>query len=73
MLLFWLNVYFILPRAGTLKKFQEMTGDSGNSITRILFCGPHFPASHNYTIEYLQHHPFVKVFSFILLLDMLEL
>ncbi|KAK6115524.1 hypothetical protein DH2020_007793 [Rehmannia glutinosa] len=46
---------------GLLGKFQEMTGDTGKPITRILFCGPHFPASHNYTRAYLQSHPSVKV------------
>ncbi|XP_057453903.1 uncharacterized protein LOC130745588 [Lotus japonicus] len=30
-------------------------------ITRVLFCGPLFPASHEYTIEYLQKHSFIKV------------
>ncbi|MED6205104.1 hypothetical protein PIB30_015013 [Stylosanthes scabra] len=30
-------------------------------ITRVLFCGPHFPASHEYTTQYLQPHSFIKV------------
>ncbi|RYR55818.1 hypothetical protein Ahy_A05g021690 isoform A [Arachis hypogaea] len=30
-------------------------------ITRVLFCGPHFPASHEYTTQYLQSHSFIKV------------
>ncbi|KAG8389672.1 hypothetical protein BUALT_Bualt01G0003200 [Buddleja alternifolia] len=46
---------------GFLGKFQEMTLDSEKSVTHILFCGPHFPDSHNYTREYLQSHPFIKV------------
>ncbi|KAL2241773.1 uncharacterized protein LOC105159544 isoform X1 [Sesamum indicum] len=46
---------------GLLGNFQEMTGDSGKPITRVLFCGPQFPASHNYTKEYLQSHPCIKV------------
>ncbi|KAL0282820.1 UNVERIFIED_CONTAM: protein, chloroplastic [Sesamum angustifolium] len=46
---------------GLLGKFQEMTGDSGEPITRVLFCGLQFPASHNYTKEYLQSHPCIKV------------
>ncbi|KAK4382407.1 protein, chloroplastic [Sesamum angolense] len=33
---------------GLLGKFQEMTGDSGEPITRVLFCGPQFPASQLY-------------------------
>ncbi|KAG9456944.1 hypothetical protein H6P81_001452 [Aristolochia fimbriata] len=31
------------------------------SITRLLFCGPHFPASQQYTKEYLQKYPFIQV------------
>ncbi|EOY33517.1 D-isomer specific 2-hydroxyacid dehydrogenase family protein isoform 3 [Theobroma cacao] len=30
-------------------------------ITRVLFCGPHFPASQNYTREYLEKYPFIQV------------
>ncbi|KAI7988865.1 D-3-phosphoglycerate dehydrogenase [Camellia lanceoleosa] len=30
-------------------------------ITRLLFCGPHFPSSHYYTREYVQKYPFIKV------------
>ncbi|XP_024021067.1 uncharacterized protein LOC21391680 [Morus notabilis] len=30
-------------------------------ITRVIFCGPHFPASHNYTRQYLQDYPFIQV------------
>ncbi|KAL8200009.1 hypothetical protein R6Q57_011348 [Mikania cordata] len=29
--------------------------------TRVLFCGPHFPASHNFTKEYLQNYPLIQV------------
>ncbi|CAH1427191.1 unnamed protein product [Lactuca virosa] len=29
--------------------------------TRILFCGPHFAASNNYTKEYLQNYPSIQV------------
>ncbi|XP_073145364.1 uncharacterized protein [Henckelia pumila] len=36
-------------------------GDSGRPITRVMFCGPNFPASHNYTKEYLQAHSFIQV------------
>lgn len=43
-----------------------MSGESSDSITRVLFCGPHFPASHNYTIEYLQTFPFIKVPHFLI-------
>ncbi|KAI3695698.1 hypothetical protein L1987_78697 [Smallanthus sonchifolius] len=35
--------------------------EDGKAKTRVLFCGPHFPASHNYTKEYLHNYPFVQV------------
>jgi len=35
--------------------------DAEKQITRVLFCGPRFPASHEYTIEYLQNHSHIKV------------
>ncbi|GFP81295.1 d-3-phosphoglycerate dehydrogenase [Phtheirospermum japonicum] len=38
-----------------------MTGDSDKPVTRVLFCGSYFPASHIYTREYLKNHPFVEV------------
>ncbi|OVA03759.1 D-isomer specific 2-hydroxyacid dehydrogenase [Macleaya cordata] len=38
-----------------------MVENTNSDITRVLFCGPHFPASHNYTREYLQNYPFVQV------------
>ncbi|XP_059461544.1 uncharacterized protein LOC132190539 [Corylus avellana] len=41
---------------------DEITGGNGkNKITRILFCGLNYPASHSYTREYLQKHPFIQV------------
>ncbi|KAK4781458.1 hypothetical protein SAY86_015560 [Trapa natans] len=36
-------------------------GSNGNHITRVLFCGPHFPASQNYTREYLVDHPYILI------------
>ncbi|POO00165.1 Erythronate-4-phosphate dehydrogenase [Trema orientale] len=38
-----------------------MEATSQDHITRVLFCGPNFPASHNYTREYLQNYPSVQV------------
>ncbi|KAF3445389.1 hypothetical protein FNV43_RR10565 [Rhamnella rubrinervis] len=38
-----------------------MAENAGNHIIRVLFCGHDFPASHNYTREYLQEYPFVQV------------
>ncbi|XAR69403.1 Hydroxypyruvate reductase [Bertholletia excelsa] len=46
---------------GFTKKIEEMVGNGDQCITRLLFCGPHFPASHNYTREYVQNYPFIKV------------
>lgn len=51
--------YFL--NAGCLGKLQEMNSENTDSITRVLFCGPHFAASQNYTREYLQSAPFIKV------------
>ncbi|KAK4600858.1 hypothetical protein RGQ29_010459 [Quercus rubra] len=47
--------------ADILSKVKSMVGNSDTHLTRVLFCGPHFPASHNYTREYLQKYPFVQV------------
>ncbi|XP_027773882.1 uncharacterized protein LOC107022424 [Solanum pennellii] len=32
-----------------------------NYVTRVLFCGPHFPDSQNFTREYLQDYPMIQV------------
>ncbi|KAJ6975503.1 hypothetical protein NC653_031369 [Populus alba x Populus x berolinensis] len=45
----------------TLSKVEQMVGNSDMHITRVLFCGPYFPASHQYTKEYLQKYPFIQV------------
>ncbi|KAL2513287.1 D-isomer specific 2-hydroxyacid dehydrogenase family protein [Abeliophyllum distichum] len=52
-------------------KVQEMVGDGVGiePITRNLFCGSYFPASHNYTREYLQSHPFIQTFFLLLGVD----
>ncbi|XP_027190861.1 uncharacterized protein [Cicer arietinum] len=44
-----------------MEKHGNLTKDFEKKITRVLFCGPHFPASHQYTTEYLQNHSFIKV------------
>ncbi|XP_073288145.1 uncharacterized protein [Primulina huaijiensis] len=46
--------------SGTMEVKEQM-GDSVKPITRVLFCGPNFPASHNYTKDYLQAHSFIQV------------
>ncbi|KAF8025168.1 hypothetical protein BT93_F2110 [Corymbia citriodora subsp. variegata] len=35
------------------------SGEAG--ITRVLFCGPYFPASQDYTRDYLSQYPFIQV------------
>jgi hypothetical protein len=35
--------------------------NSHGAVTRVLFCGPYWPASTNYTREYLQNYPFIQV------------
>ncbi|GFS42629.1 D-isomer specific 2-hydroxyacid dehydrogenase family protein [Actinidia rufa] len=42
-------------------KVENMDSDGDQRITRLLFCGPYFPASHNYTREYVHNYPFIKV------------
>uniref|UniRef100_A0A7N0UW00 Uncharacterized protein n=1 Tax=Kalanchoe fedtschenkoi TaxID=63787 RepID=A0A7N0UW00_KALFE len=47
--------------ASVSSKVEVMGGDNEGRITRVLFCGPHFPASEQYTKEYLQVHPFIQL------------
>ncbi|KAM3394788.1 glyoxylate/hydroxypyruvate reductase HPR3 isoform X2 [Capsicum galapagoense] len=49
------------PGPNASPKVPKMGDNSSSQVTRVLFCGPHFPASHNYTREYLQCYPFVQV------------
>ncbi|XP_052198030.1 uncharacterized protein LOC127804942 isoform X2 [Diospyros lotus] len=42
-------------------KVEEMAHKSSQFITSVLFCGPQFSASQNYTREYVQKYPFIKV------------
>ncbi|KAL3324152.1 hypothetical protein AABB24_038370 [Solanum stoloniferum] len=49
-----------LAQAGA-NAFQKMSDNRCSHVTRVLFCGPHFPDSHNYTRQYLQGYPFVQV------------
>ncbi|XP_028755573.1 uncharacterized protein LOC114714948 isoform X2 [Neltuma alba] len=48
-------------RVNIMEGDGSMIQDLDNRITRVLFCGPHFPASHDYTREYLQNHSSIKV------------
>ncbi|KAJ4832781.1 hypothetical protein Tsubulata_018795 [Turnera subulata] len=45
----------------TLQKMEQKVEGSDKGTTRVLFCGPHFPASHVYTREYLQKCPSIQV------------
>lgn len=54
-------IRFRLFSAAFLGKVQKMAADYEKPITRLIFCGPHFPASNNYTREYLQKYPFIQV------------
>ncbi|KAL5776328.1 hypothetical protein ACOSP7_009254 [Xanthoceras sorbifolium] len=40
---------------------EGMATNNDEKITRVLFCGLNFPASHIYTKEYLQNYPFIQV------------
>ncbi|KAM7266383.1 hypothetical protein ACFE04_004280 [Oxalis oulophora] len=40
---------------------EEVNNNSKKQSINVLFCGPDFPASHNYTKEYLQQYPFIQV------------
>ncbi|XP_058721993.1 uncharacterized protein LOC131593506 isoform X1 [Vicia villosa] len=42
------------PRKNLMEKNEK-------KMTRVLFCGYHFPASNQYTAEYLQNHSSIKV------------
>lgn len=54
---------FRLLSSAIVGQIQKMAVEKEKpTITRLLFCGPHFPASHHYTREYLhKHHPFIQV------------
>ncbi|MQM18886.1 hypothetical protein Taro_051887 [Colocasia esculenta] len=43
------------------KRAEKMVENSDNHVTRVLFCGPYFPASQNYTREYVAHLPYIQV------------
>ncbi|KAJ4757095.1 D-3-phosphoglycerate dehydrogenase [Rhynchospora pubera] len=56
---------FFDPRGYSKMAGEPLDNRSGSGsskpVTRVLFCGLQFPASHNYTIEYLQKFPFIQV------------
>ncbi|XP_050158024.1 uncharacterized protein LOC126631876 [Malus sylvestris] len=52
-----------LSEMHSLSKMEEENGEVKNKekITRLLFCGSHFPAAETYTREYLKDYPFIQV------------
>lgn len=42
----------------------NMIKNLDKQITNVLFCGSDFPSSHEYSREYLQNYPFIKVTSY---------
>ncbi|GAB2231166.1 hypothetical protein Droror1_Dr00027454 [Drosera rotundifolia] len=46
--------------AGSMGNNEEVSKTSEH-VTRVLFCGPDFPASHIYTREYLSEHRHIQV------------
>ncbi|CAN8239460.1 unnamed protein product [Cochlearia groenlandica] len=44
------------------EKYEDAT-ETAKKETRVLFCGPHFPDSYNFTREYVQPYPYIKVDS----------
>ncbi|THU62877.1 hypothetical protein C4D60_Mb01t09780 [Musa balbisiana] len=50
-----------LLRSADFLRMGDGVEKSHNDITNVLFCGFHFPASQNYTREYLKGYPFIKV------------
>ncbi|KAK7259907.1 hypothetical protein RIF29_25522 [Crotalaria pallida] len=55
------QILHLQHRADIMEKNGNMIKDVEKLVTRVLFCGPHFRASHEYTIEYLKNHSFIKV------------
>ncbi|XP_052736272.1 uncharacterized protein LOC108319677 isoform X2 [Vigna angularis] len=63
-----LERFLVIVSWSGIEKLPSIMESNGNLVkhvekqtTRVLFCGPHFPASHEYTAEYLQNHPSTKV------------
>ncbi|CAH2066882.1 unnamed protein product [Thlaspi arvense] len=51
-----------ISRQSKLVKPERMVGkDDDTHVTRVLFCGPHFPDSNNFTRDYVQPYPFIQV------------
>jgi hypothetical protein len=55
------NFNWMLVRQSKVVKIERIVEKEDMHVTRVLFCGPHFPDSYNFTREYLQPYPFIKV------------
>jgi hypothetical protein len=60
------TILFVLIALLIITGHYSKMGDSSVSnghgaVTRVLFCGPYWPAATNYTREYLQDYPFIQV------------
>ncbi|KAL0700686.1 hypothetical protein Bca4012_056808 [Brassica carinata] len=49
-----------ISRQSKLVKPERMVEKEDKKVTRVLFCGPHFPDSYNFTRDYLQPYPFIQ-------------
>lgn len=56
-----LFITLCLFSAGFSTRVDKMMKNGPEQVTRLLFCGLEFPASHTYTIEYLKKYPFIQV------------
>ncbi|XP_006390689.2 uncharacterized protein LOC18009464, partial [Eutrema salsugineum] len=57
-LLYSLQARSISRQRKLVKPHERMVG---KDVTRVLFCGPHFPDSNNFTRDYVQPYPFIQV------------
>lgn len=55
------NLISFVTSSADFLRMGDGVEKSHNDITNVLFCGFHFPASQNYTREYLKGYPFIKV------------
>uniref|UniRef100_A0A1J3DFK2 D-3-phosphoglycerate dehydrogenase n=1 Tax=Noccaea caerulescens TaxID=107243 RepID=A0A1J3DFK2_NOCCA len=50
-----------ISRQSKLVKPERMVEKDDTNVTRLLFCGPHFPDSFNFTRQYCTHYPSIQV------------
>ena len=60
----------LLIITGHYSKMGDSSVSNGlGAVTRVLFCGPYWPAATNYTREYLQDYPFIQVSCTLYMVD----